>query len=112
MVIDVPVWNIFKKKTSLTDCGMATHVLVENDFKKMKKSGLWNRDMATGGPNHKPDRKKLLGLSDRGMVSGGLNWIKKGRCRVQWLHLNLPRSPTLSTSGLSQIWTSDEANNT
>ncbi len=38
---------------------MATDVLVENDFlKKMKKSDLWDRGVATGGPGQKPDRKK------------------------------------------------------
>ncbi len=74
MVINVPVLNIFKKKTTcLTDCGMATDVLVENDFlKKWENPGLWDRGVATGGLGQKPDRKKMTGLSDSGMASGGL----------------------------------------
>ncbi len=54
---------------------MATDVLVENDFKKIKIKNpcLWDRDVATGGPGQKPDRKKWPSLSDSGMASGGLN---------------------------------------
>ncbi len=37
---------------------MAIDVLVEND-KKMKKTGLWDCGVATGGPGQKPDRKKM-----------------------------------------------------
>ncbi len=37
MVIDVPVWNIFLKKTGLTDRGMATDVSVQNDLEKKKE---------------------------------------------------------------------------
>ncbi len=36
---------------------MATDVLVENDFKEMKKPGLWDLGVATGGPGQKPDKK-------------------------------------------------------
>ncbi len=44
----------------MTDSGMATDVLVENDFiKKWKKPSLWDRGVATGGPGQKPDRKKM-----------------------------------------------------
>ncbi len=59
---------------------MATDILVENDFKKMKKPGMWDRSMATGGPGQKPDRKKWPRLSDSGMASGGLKTFEK---RVQ-----------------------------
>ncbi len=59
MVIDVPVWNIFKK-TGLSDRGMATDILIQNDLKKPgKKLGLWDRGVATGGPGQKPDWKKM-----------------------------------------------------
>ncbi len=37
---------------------MATDVLVKNDVKKMKKPGLWDGGVSTGGPGQKPDRKK------------------------------------------------------
>ncbi len=48
------------KKPGLTDRGMATDVLVENDFlKKMKKPGLWNCGVTTSRPGQKPDRKKM-----------------------------------------------------
>ncbi len=51
---------------------MATDVLVKNDFKKNeKKTGLWDRGVATGGLGQKPDRKEWPGLSDSGMASGG-----------------------------------------
>ncbi len=55
---------------------MATDVLVENDFfkKKMKKPGLWDRSVATGGPGQKPDRKKMT-RSVRQRY--GLWWVKK-----------------------------------
>ncbi len=52
---------------------MATDVLVENDFKKKwKNPDLWDHGVSTGGPGQKPDRKKWPGLSDSGMISGGL----------------------------------------
>ncbi len=38
----------------------------------MKKRGLWDLGVATGGPGQKPDRKKWPGLSDSCMASGGL----------------------------------------
>ncbi len=46
------------KKPGLTDRGMTTDALVKNDFKKMKKPGLWDPCVATGGPGQKLVRKK------------------------------------------------------
>ncbi len=43
----------------------------------MKKPGLWDRGVATGGAGQKPDRKKLPGLSDIGMAFGGLKMFLK-----------------------------------
>ncbi len=63
---------------------MATDVLVENDFKKMKKTGLWDRGVATGGPGQKPDLKKWLGLSDSGMASSGLTNTKLTKKKTKY----------------------------
>ncbi len=38
---------------------MTTDILVENDLKKWKKPGLFDRGVATGGLGQKPDRKKM-----------------------------------------------------
>ncbi len=38
----------------------------------MKKPGLWDHGVVTGGPVQKPDWKKWPGLSDSNMVTGGL----------------------------------------
>ncbi len=62
---------------------MATDVLVEHNFKKWKKPGLWDRGVATGEPGQKSDRKKLPGLSDSGMASGGLN-ISRNWLRIRF----------------------------
>ncbi len=44
----------------MTDCDIATDVLVENDFKKkIKNPRLSDCGVATGGPGQKPDRKKM-----------------------------------------------------
>ncbi len=62
---------------------MTTDVVVENDFlKKLKKPGLWDRGVATGGLGQKSDRKKWPSLSDSGMVYGGLTMLSV-------LHLHL-----------------------
>ncbi len=47
--------------------------MVENVFgKKMKKPGLPDHSMVTGGPGQKPDFKKCPGLSDSDMIADGL----------------------------------------
>ncbi len=65
----------FLKKTGLTDRGMATDVLFQNDVeKKWKKPGLWDRGVATGGPGQKPDRKKMTWSVRQ---SYGFCWVNK-----------------------------------
>ncbi len=50
----------------------------------MKKPGVWDRGMVTGGPGQKSDWKKWPGLSDSDMVIGKLkNWM--GRTFLRWL---------------------------
>ncbi len=91
------VWSLtsqskisFKKTLCLTDRGMATDVLVENDLKKMKKPrsvrpwcGHWWTGSKTWG-------KKWPGLSDSGMASGGLTVKKRLKIRV-WMSSSTPQ---------------------
>ncbi len=52
---------------------MATDVLVENNFKKNEKTpGLWDRGVATGEPDQKPDGKKMTRSVGQGY---GLWWV-------------------------------------
>ncbi len=43
----------------------------------MKKPGLWDRGMVTGGLSQKPDFKKMTRLSESDMVTGGLKFAQK-----------------------------------
>ncbi len=73
MVIDVQVKKYLKKKTGLTLRGMATNILVENDFKKNFKNPVCETVVWPLADRVKNlIGKKWPGLSDSGVASGGL----------------------------------------
>ncbi len=78
MVIDVPVSNILKK-TGLTDRGMATDVLVENDFKENNEKNPVCETLVWPLADRVKNliEKKWPGLSDSGMASSGLIWTSE-----------------------------------
>ncbi len=64
----------------------------------MKKPSLWDRGMITGGPGQKPDWKKMTGLSDSDLVTGGLILIMETTDRSQ-----MSKRVSISLSQLSFI---------